>query len=166
MSVLAFNSPWDEWASVWMWKRRGVFLTNASFLVFYPSPLTQDLLQERKQESSRVVAAAPKINQKTPPLAKRTLSPNMFLPEPLPGLPRCLPAPAHLLLVIGVQGHLFCDLWWQWSSSLVGPQEAVWSFDEAFAFTFSAKVWWAVAGTPPANYWSHTKNLLRLKKKM
>ncbi|TNN87187.1 hypothetical protein EYF80_002389 [Liparis tanakae] len=37
---------------------------------------------------------------------------------------RCLPALAHLLLVIEVRGHLLCDLWGQWSTSLVAPQEA------------------------------------------
>lgn len=162
-SVLAFSGLWDEWASVWMWKRKGVFLRNVSFLVFYLSPLTRDSLQERKQESSGVVAAAPKINQRPPLSPKEHSLQTCSPPEPLPGLPQCLPAPAHLLLVIGVQGHLFCDLWWQWSSSLVGPQEVVWSFDEAFAFTFSAKAWWPVARSLPMNYWSHIKNLKKKK---
>lgn len=125
---------------------------NVSFLLFHLSLLTWDLLQERKQESSRGVAEAPpKQTRDKPILPKRTLSPNMFLPEPLPVLLQCLPVLAHLLLVIGVQGHLFCDLWWQWITSLVGLQEAVWCFDEAFAFTFTAKVWQAFAKRPQSN---------------
>lgn len=103
----------------------------------------------KKTEKKQICRWGFKINQRNTPLAK--LSPNTFLPEPLPGLPRCLPALTRLLLVIGVQGHLFCDLWWQWSSSLVVPQEAAWSFDETFAFNFSDKVWWPVAGTLPSN---------------
>ena len=75
-----------------------------------------------KQQGCR---QGPKNKPATPLLPKRTLSPNMFLPEPLPGLLPCLPTPAHLLLVIGVKGHLFSDLWGQWSTSLVGPREAV-----------------------------------------
>lgn len=90
----------------------------------------------------------PQNKPETPVLPKRTLSSNMFL---LPVLLQCLPALPHLLLVIGVQGHIFYDLWWQCSMSLVCSQEAVGSFDEAFAFTFSAKVWWFAAGMPPSN---------------
>lgn len=155
MDILVFGFQQSvRWMSLhmnrlWCEKKKGVSLTSVSFLLFYLSLLTWDLLQERKQKRSRFVAEASKINQRNTPLAK--LSPNTFRPEPLPGLPRCLPALAHLLLVIGVQGHLFCDLWWQWSSSLVVPQEAAWSFDETFAFNFSEKVWWPVAGTLPSN---------------
>lgn len=56
---------------LWCEKWKGVFLMN----VLYLSPLTGDLLQERKQESSRVVAEAPKINQRSlPSCQKNTLS--------------------------------------------------------------------------------------------
>lgn len=58
----------------------------------------------------------PQNKPETRVLPKRTLSSNMFLPNPLPVLLQRVPAPAHLLLVIGVQGHLLYDLWWQWSS--------------------------------------------------
>lgn len=94
-------------------------LINVSSVFFYVSFTVRDLLQERKQESSRFVRDTSKIN-----------SP---LPEPLPGLPQCLPLMVHLLLVIGSRGHHFCDLWWERNSSLAPPQEGVWLFNEVFA---------------------------------
>lgn len=134
----------------WCENKKGVFLWNVSFLLFYLFPANlRPILQERKQEKQQGCRQCPKNKPETPHPRRRTLSLNMFLAEPLPGLLWCLPAPAHLLLVIGVRGHLSCDLWWQWSTSLVGPQEAVWSFDEAF--DFSAKVWRPVAATLLSN---------------
>lgn len=98
------NHSWCE--------KKMVVLANVSILVFYLSLLTRDLFfRKENRKAAGLSLRPPKINQRTTPLAKRTLTPNMFLPEPLPGLPQCLPALAHLLLVIGVQGHLFCDLW-------------------------------------------------------
>lgn len=150
----------------WGKKERGVPDGCLFFLCVLFVPVNLRPLSGKKTGKQRGCHRGPKNKPETPPsLAKRTLSPNMFRPRPLPGLLRCYPALAHLLLVIGVQGHLFCDLWWQWSSSLVGPQETVWSFDEAFAFTFSAKVWWPVAGTLPSNKLvvSCRENLLQQK---
>lgn len=116
------------------------FLGNLYFLLFYLSLLTQSQLQERKQESSRVVA-------ETPHLPKRAFCFKRLRTEPLPALLRSLSASAHLLLITAVRGHLLRDPWWQWIASLLGPQEAVWSFDKAFAFTFSAKAWWPAVGS-------------------
>lgn len=95
---------------------------GVSSVFFYLSLIVRDLLQERKQESSRFVTNTSKIN-----------SP---LPEPLPGLPQCLPLTVHLLLVIRAWGHHLCDLWWEQNSSRAPLQERVWLFNEVFAIAF------------------------------
>lgn len=73
-SVLAFlevhqmnGLPFESFA---VWKNKRVLLGNVSFPLFYLSPLTWDLLKERKQENSRDVAKAPKINQRPPSCPK------------------------------------------------------------------------------------------------
>lgn len=55
-----------------VFKKKGVFLRNVSFLVFYLSLLTWDLVQERKQESSRVVTEAPKTKPRPPSCQKNS----------------------------------------------------------------------------------------------
>lgn len=71
----------------WFDEIKREFLRNVSSLVFYLSPLTWDLLQERKQESSGAIAEAPKNKPLSDPLnlaKKNTLSkhcscPSLFL---------------------------------------------------------------------------------------
>lgn len=154
MIVLAFSSLRNDWVFIRILrgvkKRNGC--SSGMFLLFYVSPLTWDLLQERKQESSRVVTKAPKINQR-PPLScqKNTLSKHVPTRATswTPAVSSCTGSSAAGYW--SARSPLLWPVVTVESTSLVGPQEAVWSFDEAFAFNFSAKVWWPVAGTLPSN---------------
>lgn len=136
------NSPLN-WCGKILWSSWGIYI----FSCFICVPVNPKPTSGKKTGKQQGCRRGLKNKAETPHLPRRAFCFKRVRTEPLPALLRSLSASAHLLLITAVRGHLLRDPWWQWIASLLGPQEAVWSFDEAFAFTFSAKAWWPAVGS-------------------